>query len=487
MLIDKYFPNAALRCVPYNRQSSKAWLWFGVSFIATLLILALYYLSSFPGSFGHDPLNQLSQVASGTYNNWHPVLYTLLFFTLPISLAQSPVWIVPFQMLCFALALAYLIYSLSKLGAPGWFCALTLCFIILNPITGNIHTYPIKDCALAIMVMVVLGMYLQIVITKGKWLMTRVHFVLFSIFLVLCTMIRHNAVLFTGPLLFSVIVFALQHSRTRILLVLSTIIVYIMINLGLTLIINPQQVGLRTTETTGLCMTIMGNVIVEAPEQLGEDVKAFLYEVAPKEMWAEHYTLGNWNDVKWSGANLSPIEHAGRAKILLYTLKAFLKAPREATRAFAAVTSMLWQLDGEILWYDYYSFPSEGLTTVQIPSDLSNMSLGLLAAWNDLCKSAILKHLFVYLGWVNLLCFAFALAKSRLQKTLAPMFYVLPLLCYNFGTALLLSGYDWRFFYFSLIAFFPMIILLLREDGVGDEVKKNKGLIVSFVDGFKHS
>ena len=105
----------------------------------------------------------------------------------------------------------------------------------------------------------------------------------------------------------------------------------------------------------------------------------------------------------------------------------------------------------------------KNLTDIRLPDSVSSTALGLVTAMNNISETTILKHLFDYLGWINLLCFAFALTKSRQKKTLVPMFHVLPLLIYNFGTAILLSGYDWRFFFFSLIAFFPILLLLLAE------------------------
>ncbi len=39
---------------------------------------------------------------------------------------------------------------------------------------------------------------------------------------------------------------------------------------------------------------------------------------------------------------------------------------------------------------------------------------------------------------------------------------VAPLLCCNFGTALLLTGFDWRFFYLTVPLSFLFIFLIIR-------------------------
>lgn len=42
--------------------------------------------------------------------------------------------------------------------------------------------------------------------------------------------------------------------------------------------------------------------------------------------------------------------------------------------------------------------------------------------------------------------------------------HALPILCYNFGTALLLTGFDFRFFYYTYPVFLPFIFLILRRE-----------------------
>ena len=208
--------------------------------------------------------------------------------------------------------------------------------------------------------MLILGMYLQIVHTKGEWIKRKSHFALFCLLLVLATMMRYNAMLFTVPLLISVIVFYMKSSKARIILLVGTIFVYLVINIGVNLITNPRKAEYRTMETTGLGMVVMGSAITEVPDQLSEDIKTFMYDVAPPEIWMQQYRLGHWNTVKWSGSSdWSPIEDAGINQMMIYTLKTFLQAPRQAVRAVAAVTSMLWQLDGEVRWYYFDGFAAK--------------------------------------------------------------------------------------------------------------------------------
>ncbi|MBQ8691767.1 MAG: hypothetical protein IJ520_01320 [Synergistaceae bacterium] len=71
----------------------------------------------------------------------------------------------------------------------------------------------------------------------------------------------------------------------------------------------------------------------------------------------------------------------------------------------------------------------------------------------------ILSPLFGRIGVINLIILICLLAKFKFKK----LFLALPLFTYNFGTMLLLSGEDFRFFYYSL-AIMPALILILLND-----------------------
>ena len=63
---------------------------FARIFIISITVLLIYYIACYPGLFSPDSIEQ-SQQALGkiNYNDWHPALHTLLFFTLPLKLTSG--------------------------------------------------------------------------------------------------------------------------------------------------------------------------------------------------------------------------------------------------------------------------------------------------------------------------------------------------------------------------------------------------------------
>ncbi len=123
---------------------------FIIVFIVTFGVLLIYYYAYFPGLYSPDSNDQLRQVVSGIYSDWHPVIHTGLFFTLPLQIFHSNEVIVFLQILWFSLAFSYLLTIMRIYGSTIKFVVVCMAVILLSPMTGNILMYPWKDCRLAV-------------------------------------------------------------------------------------------------------------------------------------------------------------------------------------------------------------------------------------------------------------------------------------------------------------------------------------------------
>ncbi|MBQ7569504.1 MAG: hypothetical protein IJT22_01100, partial [Synergistaceae bacterium] len=72
----------------------------------------------------------------------------------------------------------------------------------------------------------------------------------------------------------------------------------------------------------------------------------------------------------------------------------------------------------------------------------------------------ILSPVLGHIGLINLIILICLIAKFKFKK----LFLALPLLIYNFGTMLLLSGADFRFFYYSIAIMPALVLMLLNEN-----------------------
>ena len=61
----------------------KSTIVFCVCFFVTLAALLIWFIAYAPGGFSPDSISQYEQAITGQFNDWHPVIHTILFFWLP--------------------------------------------------------------------------------------------------------------------------------------------------------------------------------------------------------------------------------------------------------------------------------------------------------------------------------------------------------------------------------------------------------------------
>lgn len=63
-------------------------IYFFIFFTISLSILLLWYIAYYPGCFSQDSKEQYEQATNiSPYNDWHPVLHTILFFKVPLVIS----------------------------------------------------------------------------------------------------------------------------------------------------------------------------------------------------------------------------------------------------------------------------------------------------------------------------------------------------------------------------------------------------------------
>ena len=431
----------------------------------TFFVFFLCLMANWPGGFSPDSISQYGQAVSGSYDNWHPVLQTWLFFRLPLLILRSPDGIVPLQLLWFSLAVTYLFCVLYANGCPEVFLACGWLYIAANPNTLFIMIFPWKDSALIIASTVMFAQLVQIYLTKGTWLKKWYNLASFSAFAFLTLEMRHNSVLLVIPV-FVILICFFKSVRKRILLSASTVFLAHLLLYGPVFsLAHVQLPGNRTVETMGLPMTVLSDIYVQDREALSEDARAFMDSLAPQEAWGS-YSLGNFNSIKLSG-NLdgSLIEKAGYERLLQYTVDAAMKRPDLAWKAFSLLTRTVWGAKSGDGW-------RLGPYIHDNPYGIDWHGNGLLQyvfnIYSALVSVFITKYLFRYVGGVILVLLFLAVGNLG-GGNLGRVFLVLAPMAYNFGTMLLLTGPDFRFFQFNFVIAVPLIYLMLRRKEASDD------------------
>lgn len=426
------------------------------AFFVSFFIFFIMYIAYYPGGFSDDQISQYSQAVNSKYDDWHPVLQTLFAFTLPLKLSGG--WIgsiILFQIVIFSLALAYTSYTIAEYGYIKY-AKFFLFYIMINPVTLGISLFAFKGVSFAIFAMLAMTFAVHIYFSKGQWLNNAFHMVIFLVVIVTATIFRHNAILFTLPLLIAVMLYVSW--KKKFLLVAGFLFIIFLVRWPLYSYLKVTEPDLRVVETTGLPMTIIGDAVHETPQNIDKDILDFAYKLVPPEIWEKNYKTGAFASVKYFNfKHLQFIEEAGYAKIFNMMLRCIIQSPIASLKGFCACTDIVYGIAGHID-YPIIPFVSQegyGIEIKGIPF------LQLIFEIYVKLTRGFLKHIFWHVGVLLLVLLVLALIKvNNMQK----LFLVLPLFTYDFGTMLFLHANDFRYFYCTyLVAPLVYLVLLLRN------------------------
>lgn len=96
-------------------------------------------------------------------------------------------------------------------------------------------------------------------------------------------------------------------------------------------------------ETFGVPMTILANIYDQAPESLDDETVEFLEDVAPRSVYVEHNSVGDWNDIKWYAGTIYFNKPYTLLQVYGFALRAAVKEPALAIEALGYLMQMpLW-------------------------------------------------------------------------------------------------------------------------------------------------
>ncbi len=432
-------------------------VWFALFFLLSFLVLCCYYTAYFPGGFSSDSIYQYSQAQTGVYNDWHPVLHTFVVFAIPLKLTGYPAAIIFFQIVWCSLILAYMAETFRMYGNMTY-AAGSLLFILMNPVTGSIMMYPWKDVGFAASALLSMVYVLRTNLSKGAWLEKRGHAVMFSAVLVFAALARHNGILFALPLLAAI--FFYSRKKRWVQAVFLFFALWFAVKVPFYSMLHVEAPDGRKMEVLGLPLTVIGNVAKENPGAMDSQTAEFVYDLAPKESW-EYYQCGSFNHIKFHGVDWDAVEERSVPDILGMMLRCIKNAPGHAFMALFSLTDLVYAVDGDT---SAAAVLSAGITENESGIEYAgNEKLrNYLGSYSSIINKGIFKYVFQYIGIMNLAVLCSILAKNNFKRAdgWKRSFFAVPLLAYNFGTMLLLTGADFRFFYVSFLVC-PVIIFAM--------------------------
>lgn len=440
--------------------------WGFASFGLIVLIYTAYYLGQYPGGLSADSLSQYNQaVGMEGYVDWHPVIHTLLYFTLPVKLGGKLATIVFLQVLYWSMSMGYLIYSMAKGGLNKILLGLFVVYICINP---NLATYvvnPWKDIAFMTFAALIMACYIRVFTTRGEWLLKPLHVLLFAFALVMGLYVRHNAVLFVVPALVIVLLFMVKNNKSRVFLIVSVVALYAVVKAVYSFMGLPETPK-RKLETIGFPMTVICNVMKYNPMALPEDTRNALYGVASQESYELGYVTGSFNSIKFSSyIDVNRVDELTYKTTLRYTYECFRYAPRESFEAVAKLTDMFWDFNGDygpigpVFIDNDYGFNSK-------PVKGFDSFVGFITRIGTIGPGKI-----IYGSLGTLMLIEITVAAVLFASRRRSFIHILPMFFYNYGTMLLLSGDDYRFFLYTVILWIPTVFIMFKDKNTFNKKK----------------
>lgn len=439
-------------------------------FIISFAILFFWYLAYYPGFFSNDAIYQYGQAISGRYTDWHPALQTFLTYTVPLKITGRADSIVFFQIIEFSCVLAYMSYTFLQYGQKK-IAVVSLLYILLNPVTGLMLMNPWKDVSLAVGATLIMVFGFRIYYTNGLWVNKRGRVFVFALLLAVTTIFRHNAVLFTLPILFAVLL-CIRNKEKCLKIVFHFLIILVLIKDPIYHTLKVQEEKFQQVEILGIPLSMLGNVAKEAPDTLDQETAEFMFAIAPKEDWKDLYQCGNYNSIKWGpNTNGNMIEETSVTKVLEMTFRTLFREPKASLKGLIAITDLVYAIDGPIDW-------EIGKWVVENDFGIASRSIigrEGLDNYIGICKNSVFRYVFYYVGLINFIILTSILCKCSFKNRndWKKALFGISILAYNFGTMLLLSGNDFRFFYLS----FPTcpVILTILFGEMKEESKLQEG------------
>ena len=393
------------------------------------------------------------------FDDWHPVIHTALIYVAAL-LRKSIRVVVMVQVVVFSLLIAWLYSTLRRYGYNKRLSYLVVVLAVANPFTTSLLRVPWKDTAFALTGLAVTVCLINILQTKGAWLSGK-RLVGVAVLLFFASFLRHNGFFYSLPLAIILPFSVARANRGRAVACVALAAVVSLSYVSLRgYWIKAGVIGEKRksqgisyqgfAESVGLPMCIMAESYVIHPEKTPSDVSAFLETMGDRDFWVQNYK-GDFNSVKFrclkepTGPKIAAV---GRERFFRIFFGAVKANPVSAIKSFLHVTSQAWA-----------PFPKT------IGNAVACAGTGLVATDINVYQQMVLLSPFGAISSAPgfyLLCIILATCYGVLKNGFRVCVLSLPFILYQFGTMLFLSGFDYRFFYITVLSGGTVCLVLFR-------------------------
>ena len=437
---------------PVERQVSP-WI---VSALVFVLYLPLVWWNM---RTAPDMVGQWEQATGrAPLHDWHPVMHTCLM-GLAALVAKTVRGVALVQAGVFAFLLGRLYAAFGKYGYCRWASAAVVVAAAANPLGMWLFCLLLKDSAFALAGLAVTICLIHVVETRGDWLSGWRIWVL-SICLMLTAFLRHNGFFYTVPLILLLpLAVARRNVRKALLCMASTAAFcggYLVVRGELTRqgTIQPRRYYQGFAESVGLPMCLMAECYMSNPAKTPDDVKEFLSSFGDRAFWEASYK-GDFNSVKFRLKDPQiKICAVGKRRFFDMLWRTVKANPRAARKAFLHVTALAWA-----------PFPDSARSCSFTPVKPRRHPLLKSLNWYREMMVRAPWGTLVTVPGSYLLLVVLAFCYGVMRKGIRVCVLALPLIGYQFGTMLLLTGMDYRFFFITVLCGAAASLSMLSGSG----------------------
>ena len=439
--------------------------WVSVRKVFAFVLIPYLILAIFGWFASPDTEWQWRQVLGiEPFDDWHPVIHTALIYVAAL-LRKSIRVVVMVQVVVFSVLIAWLYSTLRRYGYNKRLSYIVVLLAVANPFTTSLLRVPWKDTALAMTGLAVTVCLINILQTKGAWLSGK-RLVGFAVLLFFASFLRHNGFFYSLPL---AIILPFSVSRANRGRAVACVALAAMVSSSYVAVrgywIKVGIIGEKRqsqgvsyqgfAESVGLPMCIMAESYVIHPEKTPADVSAFLETMCDRDFWVQNYD-GDFNSVKFrcqKGPTGPKIAAVGKERFFRMFVDVVKANPVSAIKSFLHVTSQAWA-----------PFPKT------IGNAVACAGTGLVATDINVYQQMVLLSPFGAISSAPgfyLLCIILATCYGVLKNGFRVCVLSLPFILYQFGTMLFLSGFDYRFFYITVLSGGTVCLVLFRGTTFG--------------------
>ena len=420
--------------------------WRGSLCVIPALVLAVYLPLVWKGMLSSPDMVSQWKQAMGIepVNDWHPILHTYLI-RLIACLARTPRGVAIVQVCIFAFLLCLLYATFRRYSYCRWASVLIVLVAAFNPFSMAIFRFIWKDSAFALAGLAVTICQIHVFQTRGDWLRGW-RIPLMALCLTAATFLRHNGFFYTAPLAILLPMLVVRRNARKVFLCLGLAVLccagYLFARDRLTRsgVVSPRPAVQCFPESVGLPMCIMSECYMADRSKTPHDIVQFLESFGDREFWEKSYR-GNFNSIKFkfkSEAVDEKIYALGKRRFFDMLWRTVRANPAAARNAFVRVTSIAWAPLPESLGRCATGFPRRGLF------------FKTLGWYGAMMKRTTFGVLLTAPGsYLLLVVLAFCYGMIKVGPKVCAL--VIPFICYQFGTMLLLTGNDHRFFYITVL------------------------------------